>query len=129
MLVEVKQSLPLLIRKTCLELSAPDGTQSSNSNQCTESNAPCCHVTTQSFQVYQESGQSITLPLDSVQSSVHMSTVKNVKAPAVPQMKLTFLPPETNRNGDTGVSNFASFPLDSVKMSGDNCIDTETPGG
>lgn len=101
-----------------------NGTQNSNMNKCTESNLPCCHVATQAFHVYQDSGPSITLPLDSVQSTVHMSTVTSVKAPAAPQRQLSSLPHETNRNGDTGVSYSESFPLESVKMSGDNCIDT-----
>lgn len=103
---------------------ALNGPQNSNMNKCTESNVPCCHVTTQAFQVYQDSAPSITLPLDSVQSTVHMSTVKIVKSPGSPQRQLSSLPHETNMNGDTGVSYSESFPLESVKMSGDNCVDT-----
>lgn len=99
-----------------------NGTQNSNMNKCTESNVPCCHVTTKAFHVYQDSGQSIILPLDSVQSTVHMSTVTSIKDPALPRRKLTSLTHEANRNEDTGVNYSESFPLESVKMSGDNCI-------
>eukprot|EP01018_Ginkgo_biloba_P023770 Gb_34306 [translate_table: standard] len=99
---------------------------SGNLTNFTEAEMPCHHLATQGLCVYTDSARSITLPLESAQSTAHMSTVISVKAPAVPPMQPASLSHEINRKKVAAkVDNSGRFIPSSMKMVEGNCMEIE----
>ncbi|GLJ17001.1 hypothetical protein SUGI_0294110 [Cryptomeria japonica] len=95
--------------------------QNGNMHNGSDIELPFAHVSNQTSRVYSDYVPSITLPLESVQSTAQMSTVTSVKDPAMSIRHPLSFPHSVKGSGDAEVGHCNRFSPRSVEEVEDKC--------